>query len=162
MRINDKRNASLRKRMLESRKARLRESEEDIEVEADVQENGEVETELHDNILDLISAAIEANEVSVPEIQDLLANYSDEEENENENEEEDLEEDEEMTEEEEEEVLEENRRRRVLEAKKRLAARKAVSPAKTAREKRIEEAKKRIAARKRILEARARLNKKNR
>ena len=160
MRINDKRNSSLRKRMLESRKARLRESEEDIEVQADVQENGEVETELHDNILDLISAAIEANEVSVPEIQDLLANYSDEEENENE--EEDLEEDEEMTEEEEEEVLEENRRRRVLEAKKRLAARKAVSSAKTAREKRIEEAKKRIAARKRILEARARLNKKNR
>ena len=160
MRINDKRNASLRKRMLESRKARLRESEEDIEVEADVQENGEVETELHDNILDLISAAIEANEVSVPEIQDLLANYSDEEENENE--EEDLEEDEEMTEEEEEEVLEENRRRRVLEAKKRLAARKGVSAVKTAREKRIEEAKKRIAARKRILEARTRLNKKNR
>ena len=158
MRINDKRNASLRKRMLESRKARLRESEEDIEVEADVQENGEVETELHDNILDLISAAIEANEV--PEIQDLLANYSDEEENENE--EEDLEEDEEMTEEEEEEVLEENRRRRVLEAKKRLAARKGVSAVKTAREKRIEEAKKRIAARKRILEARTRLNKKNR
>ncbi len=161
MRINDKRNSSLRKRMLESRKARLRESEEDIEVEADVQENGEVETELHDNILDLISAAVEANEVSVSEIQGLLANYSDEEVEED-NEEEDLEEDEEMTEEEEEEVLEENRRRRVLEAKKRLAARKAVSPAKTAREKRIEEAKKRIAARKRILEARARLNKKNR
>lgn len=159
-------------RMLEGRKSKLTEDEEDIEVEADATEgaaDGE-DTDIVGSVASLVQALIDDGEDISP-IEEVInaAAGSDEESDEDEDfdEDEEIDEDEEPLEEDEEsddsededkEDLDEVRKARVAEAKRRIAARKRIAEAKArvAKAKRIAEAKARVAKAKNLAEARAR------
>lgn len=162
-------------RMLEGRKSKLTEDEEDIEVEADATEGaaeGE-DTDIVGSVASLVQALIDDGEDISPieEVINAAAGSEDDEESEDDedfDEDEEIDEDEEPLEEDEEsddseededkEDLEEARKARVAEAKRRIAARKRIAEAKArvAKAKRIAEAKARVAKAKNLAEAKAR------
>ena len=134
-------------RMLEGRKSKLTEDEEDIEVEADATEGaaeGE-DTDIVGSVASLVQALIDDGEDISPieEVINAAAGSEDDEESEDDedfDEDEEIDEDEEPLEEDEEsddseededkEDLEEARKARVAEAKRRIAARKRIAEAK--------------------------------